>query len=77
MAFVFSFGSASEYVPGTPGGPWSEDEVLIVKSKIHTIINGNGCRAMRQLFGQFWDCRSSIGPDAAKFIRLGFHDCLK
>ena len=76
MAFVFSFG-ASEYVPGTPGGPWTEDEVLIVKSKIHAIIFRNGCWPVRQLFGQDFPCHAPDNPDAPKFIRLGFHDCLK
>ena len=67
-----------EYVPGTPGAPWTKEEVLIVKSKLFAIFNRNGMRALDELYGG-----SSHGvdwhraPNAPKMLRLGFHDCVK
>ena len=29
------------YTPGTPGGPWTEDEVLIVKEKVRFMIDSH------------------------------------
>ena len=30
------------YVPGTPGAPWTKEEVLIVKSKLFSIFHAWG-----------------------------------
>ena len=34
------------YIPGTPGGPWTEDEVLIVKEKVRFMINSHNHEAL-------------------------------
>ena len=54
---------AEVYVPGTPGAPWTEEEVLIVKAKLYSIFNRKGFA---------WGTEG-----APRALRLGFHDCLK
>ena len=67
--------SQTLYVPGEPGGDWSEEEILIVKAKLIRIAS-NGASAYYALNpGHSWNWRRM--PTAAKFLRLGFHDCLK
>ena len=78
---------ADVYQPGTPGAPWSEEEMLTVKSKLLAIFRrGGGYEALRTIYppntpGPFesgsFNGRWSRVPDAPKFLRLGFHDCLK
>ena len=67
---------AAQYVPGEPGAKWTLDEALIVKAKLWSIMGKNGGpNALRRIYG-----KQIFGPDvpkAPKFIRLGFHDCLK
>ena len=67
------------YVPGTPGAPWSQDEVIAVKAKL------------RMSFAKYWAMPSQAntalgttdpgdnggGYNAAKVVRLAFHDCVK
>ena len=67
------------YLPGTPGGDWSKDEVLAVKAKL------------RMSFAKPWgmpnQANTALGTtdpgdnggnyNAAKVLRLTFHDCLK
>ena len=74
------------YVPGTPGAPWTHQEVLTVKSKLYSIFSGRGgYAALEQIYGK-WQSNPSNWkdfpnwmdvPNAAKMLRLGFHDCLK
>ena len=67
------------YVPGTPGGSWTAEEVLIVKAKLFAIFNNQGGkRALEQIYGKGNDPSTwQDVPNAAKVLRLGFHDCLK
>ena len=68
---------ADVYQPGTPGAPWSEEEMLIVKAKMQDIFRrGGGFDAVRTIRPDHSGRWSRI-PDAPKFLRLGFHDCLK
>ena len=78
---------AEVYVPGTPGAPWSEEEIMTVKGKLLAIFRrGGGFDALMELhppetpgpwesgaFNGKWD----LIPSAPKMLRLGFHDCLK
>ena len=69
------FSSAAQYVPGQPGGNWTQEEVMVVKAKLIQIIS-NPHTPYAQLFpGHNWTWTRM--PTAAKFLRLGFHDCLK
>ena len=52
----------SPYVPGEPGGAWTMEELLIVKAKLYAVFN------------QPHHLGGVLPP---KFLRLGFHDCLK
>ena len=66
---------AAQYVPGQPGADWTEAEVLVVKAKLIQVIS-NGGNAMNQVNPNHnWTWTRY--PNAAKFVRLGFHDCLK
>ena len=60
-----------EYVPGTPGAPWTLEEMLTVKAKLHSIFY-SGWVANQLPISDHWRWFS-----AAKALRLGFHDCLK
>ena len=67
-----------EYVPGTPGAPWTKEEVLIVKSKLFAIYNNGGWAALHELYGgSSHGATGNRVPNAAKVLRLGFHDCVK
>ena len=63
IIFLLQLAYAEVYVPGTPGAPWTEEEVLIVKSKLYSLFNRRGFAWGNQ--------------GAPRAIRLGFHDCLK
>ena len=81
---------ADVYVPGDPGANWSEEEIIIVKAKLQSVLRRGGSEeALRQLrppgtpgsvfeeSGRLnWTYSDRI-PDAPKMLRLGFHDCLK
>ena len=75
--------ASTEYVPGTPGAPWTQDEVLVVKAKLFAIFHRDGgCFALDQMYdGINYNCKDYMkkieAPNAAKMLRLGFHDCLK
>jgi len=71
--------ASSRYVPGTPGGSWTLDEVLIVKSKLWRLFSKiQSEAAFDELFpkgnpySKFFDTYRPAG----KMVRLGFHDCL-
>jgi len=77
-AFLFGLGQSQEYVPGTPGATWSHQEVLAVKSKLYSIFGKWGANvAMRQIYDGNDPTTWMDEPNAAKMLRLGFHDCLK
>ena len=33
--------SSSQYVPGTPGAPWTQEELLVVRSKLWRLYSKN------------------------------------
>merc|ERR1711963_735189 len=78
------------YVPGTPGAPWSDQEVLDVKAKMRMVFNNpwNTMRKALEILGfpaeRFNTDQASKGayggwriPTPPKFLRLAFHDCVK
>jgi len=71
--------ASSRYIPGTSGGSWTLDEVLIVKSKLWRLFSKMQSEAaFDELFpkgnpySKFFDTYRPAG----KMVRLGFHDCL-
>ena len=67
-----------EYIPGTPGGPWTEEELITVRSKLYAIFGNGGYEAVKQLYGGVNPGANWMDvPNAPKMLRLGFHDCLK
>jgi len=86
QGILLGLSQSQEYVPGTPGAPWSHQEVLTVKSKLYSIFSGRGgYAALEQIYGKppsnpsnWMDFPNWMDvPNAAKMLRLGFHDCLK
>ena len=79
LFFCLGAGLAQEYVPGTPGAPWTLEETLVVKAKLFSIFHlWGGHRALGEIYdpnphGSNWQ----DVPDERKMLRLGFHDCLK
>ena len=82
LTFAFLAQAASaDYVPGTPGGPWSLDELLVVRAKLWRIF------ADDQAFDIYNTMSETILPTpkkiddlgffAAKLLRLSFHDCVR
>jgi len=77
---------ASLYTPGTPGAPWSAQEVLTVKAKLWRMFSTNEAKKM-----VYEGTPASPGHDsdiynhvvgmfvttAPKTLRQAFHDCLK
>ena len=70
----------------SPGASWSEEESLIVKAKLYAILGDNegGSSVVNK---QYLPLYPELGykkwpevksyPSAGKFLRLGFHQCLK
>ena len=64
---------------GEPGAQWSPEEVLAVKAKIHEVILKS-----KRVYSQYKKIHPDHEaaedthdmPNAAKLLRLGFHDCL-
>ena len=76
--FLISVVNAGEYVPGTPGAPWTKEEVLIVKSKLFSIFHAwGGDNALLDINNGNRTFTWMDVPDEGKVLRLGFHDCLK
>merc|ERR1719450_1113186 len=79
--------SCTSYIPGTPGGDWSTEELLAVKAKLRLTYGFYNKKLLSSL------ALTSLGlPDesdnqtlyywgsfysASKVLRLSFHDCLK
>ena len=46
IAEVSVFCPKGPYVPGTPGGPWTDEEVLIVKEKVQYMIDPQNAKSL-------------------------------
>ena len=69
---------SSEYVPGEPGAPWTREEVLAVKAKLFAIFETwGGYNALKEIYDGHSPADWTDVPNAAKMLRLGFHDCVK
>jgi len=72
----------ASYVPGTPGATWTTEEMLIVRAKLNRMFNEGQTlvwEAANSYFGhgEWFKASWYSGLNAAKVLRLGFHDCLK
>jgi hypothetical protein len=88
LIFMLLFsGLKGEYVPGTPGGEWTLEELLKVRAKLWRIFADDEARNIylatpniRQETGfPTGDDNEKPGLEhfAAKLLRLSFHDCLR
>eukprot|EP01063_Lacrimia_lanifica_P012945 TRINITY_DN1963_c0_g1_i1.p1 TRINITY_DN1963_c0_g1~~TRINITY_DN1963_c0_g1_i1.p1 ORF type:complete len:854 (+),score=199.95 TRINITY_DN1963_c0_g1_i1:51-2612(+) len=70
---------AAQYVPGAPGGPWSREEMLVVKAKLSRLFD------VEQAGHISWEWKglhpgeevSVPNRPVPLVLRLGFHDCLR
>merc|ERR1712117_177821 len=70
----------AEYQPGTPGGAWSQEELLIVRAKLWELyLDDYWLRQQKGEFGKY-GLPTAAGQDLehfpAKVLRLSFHDCI-
>ena len=87
LSLLLPFLTRSTYVPGTPGAPWSKEEVLAVKAKIRRTFAMGGFEAIRDALLALGEPSDAIYnstvywggtyPSAPKLLRLAFHDCVK
>ena len=76
-----------EYTPGTPGGPWTYDELLVVRAKLWSLMIDGRAQTLykkipyndRPMAGELDEKWMNKGLQffPAKLLRLIFHDCLK
>ena len=71
LCSILYLANGQEYVPGTPGAPWTREEMLVVKAKLFSIWGFMGGHQTGD--GKGWQHLFS----ERKALRLGFHDCLK
>ena len=79
LSLVFVSSALSAYVPGTPGAAWTKDEVVAIKAKLWL--------SFARPWGLTKQANTALGTtdpgdnggdyNAAKVLRLTFHDCLK
>lgn len=68
----------SEYVPGQPGAPWTEGEILAVKGKLQRLFavgEGEIVYDAMNTGGHHFDPDRDLLRLAPKTVRLSFHDC--
>ena len=74
------------FAPGTPGAPWTDEEMLHTKAKIRWVIK-NPLDALKNVTGgpealAFYQAQTqnvkldAIKPSIGKLVRLTFHDCI-
>ena len=83
LVLLLSWGLAAHgftnHWTGQPGQPWTEEEILAVKAKIVQIFLKSNV-----VYKEYMKLHPEKGkpdrkvslPNAAKVLRLGFHDCL-
>ena len=75
LAFV----TTAEYVPGTPGGAWTDDEIDTVRQKVLRMLDP---RKKKETLTDFADDElvwwAKYGPVSENaLLRLSFHDCTR
>ena len=77
--FLLVTASHGVYVPGTPGAAWTQDEVIAVKAKLWMSFAKSWAmpREANTAMGTTDPGDNGGGYNAAKVVRLAFHDCLK
>ena len=63
-----------DYVPGSPGGPWSRDELLVVRAKLWKLFTNNWTFKLAEDFARDGlptpDNENDLGFLPAKVLRL-------
>jgi len=71
----------ADYVPGTPGGPWSVNDLLIVRAKLWRIFADDQAANIYTNVPEPGlptpNNNADLGMFAAKLLRLSFHDCIR
>ena len=82
MKIVILLALSCSFVSSHQGSPWSEEEAIIVKAKLYSVINQGMFTSKEylklhpELGLDKWSEQFTL-PGAAKLVRLGFHQCLK
>ena len=63
------------YVPGTPGGSWTSEEISITRQKLFQMMSPVP-ELMKLNYDDIWDDKPHTLTENS-LIRLGFHDCLR
>ena len=78
ISFNIFYAYLGPYVPGQPGGPWTDSEVEIVRQKILEMIDEtNYVPKSGSNILQGKDRSPARRPTENKLLRLTFHDCIK
>jgi len=86
LPLLLALVSGAEYQPGTPGGAWSQDDLMVVRAKLWRLYGQEkGSPYPYTLPDNFFDKfglpQSNDFEDlqhfAAKVVRLSFHDCVR
>ena len=67
---MFLISGPTEYIPGTPGGPWTAEEIDIVRERIFQFINPTP-EAKKEMFGGRKVYHLFDGPISGKMQNLG------
>merc|ERR1719150_1212827 len=86
LPLLLALVSGAEYQPGTPGGAWSQDDLMVVRAKLWRLYGQEkGSPYPYTLPDNFFD-KFGLPPSndfedlqhfAAKVVRLSFHDCVR
>ena len=77
---------SGEYVPGTPGGEWTLEELLIVRAKVWSLLKEGSAKSAYEKIEPNALPSKDLNPNwikhglqffPAKLLRLSFHDCVR
>ena len=86
LTILLPWSNVAVHTPGTPGAPWTAEEVLTVKAKLWRIFSGNEAEKMvvegtpaspEPNADIYIESKGSLFTIAPKALRQGFHYCLR
>merc|ERR1712117_139310 len=82
LSLTLCHSALAEYQPGTPGGAWSQEELLVVRAKLWELFfNPGWLQYQVYKFEDKYGLRKGQLKDlqhfTAKVLRLSFHDCIR
>jgi len=78
---LLTHSSSGDYAPGSPGAPWSQAELLVVRAKLWRIFADSKAPTIYNTIPRTGlappNLSNDLGFFPAKLLRLSFHDCLR